>query len=79
MFTTEMLIKAVSQSFIDFDSKKISSIFLTLQQVMECVLIRKGGNDYKLLHMAMGKLPKFWICANKTYDEAAQVDFTFLI
>nr|CCA25501.1 transposase putative [Albugo laibachii Nc14] len=55
VFTTEMLIKAGAQSFKDLDSNKLNSIFLTLQQVMECVLICKGGNDYKLPHMAKVK------------------------
>nr|CCA23777.1 transposon protein putative [Albugo laibachii Nc14] len=65
VFTTEMLIKAVAQSFKHLDSNKLNSIFLTLQQVMECVLICKGGNDYKLPHMGKGKFrragkrPKF--------------------
>nr|CCA22963.1 transposase putative [Albugo laibachii Nc14] len=83
VFTSEMFIKAVAQSFKDFDSNKLDIIFLTLQQVMECVLICKGRNDYKLPHMTKGKhrrackLPKFWICASKTYDEAAKLILSF--
>ena len=78
-----MLIKAVAQSFKHLDSNKLNSIFLTLQQVIECVLICKCGNDYKLPHMAKGnfrragKLPKFWMCANETYDEAAKLILPF--
>ena len=34
------------------------NIFLTLQHVMECVLLQKGGNKYRLPHQGKGKMRK---------------------
>lgn len=75
----EMLIKAVEDSFRNLESDKLDDISLILQQVMECCLRYKGGNDYKLPHMGKqtlrksGKLSKLLTCDPAVYSEAAKL------
>ncbi|RHY35427.1 hypothetical protein DYB32_000096 [Aphanomyces invadans] len=39
-------------SFRDLDSMKLESVFLTFQAVMRLVLEKKGGNQFRLLHLS---------------------------
>ena len=37
---------------------KINNDFLTLQKVMECIVLCDGNNDYKMPHISKGKLER---------------------
>ena len=47
----EKLIDAVQTAYRDLPSEKINNIFYTLQKVHEQIIIKKGGGDFKSLHM----------------------------
>lgn len=46
--TLEGLIDAVNHAWNQIPSQTIDDVFLTLQKVLECVILHEGGNDYKL-------------------------------
>ena len=50
------LINSVELSFIELDRYKLNNVFLTLQCVMEKIILNDGGNDFKLPHMNKAKL-----------------------
>ncbi|KAG2884853.1 hypothetical protein PC119_g25508 [Phytophthora cactorum] len=74
--TTELLIEVVEASFRNLDRRKLDNIFLTLQQVMGCILACKGGIVYKLPHLGkaklrrQGKLPRYVVCNADVVKEA---------
>ena len=45
------LLDVVKQSFDSMTVEAIDSVFLSLQQALECMIKCQGGNDYKLPHM----------------------------
>jgi len=47
----EKLIDAVQTAYRDLPNEKINNIFYTLQKVHEQIILKKGGGDFKLLHM----------------------------
>jgi len=59
----EELIRAVLQFFDELSVDKLENNFLTLQKVMECVVLCDGGNDFKLphLHKARAKNKVLWV------------------
>ena len=67
----EELISAVDDSFQSLPSKKLTNVFLTLQKVMEAVIICDGDNKYKVPHMSklrlerMGELPVAIVLSNR--------------
>ena len=44
------LIEAVATSFNKLELQKLDNIFLTLQKVMECVILAKGSNNFAIPH-----------------------------
>lgn len=46
--TTKALIDAVTDAFYSIPTETINKSFLTLQKVMESVIMHKGGNDFQL-------------------------------
>ena len=52
------LIKAVEDSFVALDKKCLNKVFLTLQKVMELVILNDGRNDYKLPHLRKAALER---------------------
>ena len=79
------LIQAVYDSFDELGHHKLNNIFLTLQGVMEQIILNDGGNDYKLPHMNKAKLarnnelPLTLIASDdvrmKIYDDNAAAEF----
>ena len=79
------LIQAVYDSFDELEHHKLNNIFLTLQGVMEQIILNDGGNDYKLPHMNKAKLarnnelPLTLIASDdvrmKIYDDNAAAEF----
>ena len=47
----EKLIDAVQTAYRDLPNEKINNIFYTLQKVHEQIILKKGGGDFKSLHM----------------------------
>ncbi len=45
------LMKAGETAFEELHPSKLGDTFLTLQNVMECVMDFNGGNDYKIPHL----------------------------
>ncbi|GMF36685.1 unnamed protein product [Phytophthora fragariaefolia] len=78
--STEQLIEVVEASFRNLDKQKLDNIFLTLQQVMECVLACKGGNAYKLPHLGKAKLlrqrrlHRYIVCDAAVFEAANAMD-----
>jgi len=54
----EELISAVLQSFDELAVDKLENNFLTLQKVMECVMLCDGGNDFKWSHLHKARAKK---------------------
>jgi len=54
--TIDELITAVETSFQEMSKQKLNDNFLTLQKVMETVIMHKGSNHYQLPHMNKEKL-----------------------
>jgi hypothetical protein len=52
------LMQAVYESFDELEGHKLNYIFLTLQCVMQEIILNNGGNDYKLPHMNKAKLER---------------------
>ena len=52
------LINVVNESYDKLEPNKLLKIFLTLQTVMEQILLNDGGNEYKLVHMSKSKLER---------------------
>ena len=50
------LIEAVQNSFLNLTPDKLNKVFLSLQKGMECVMMNKGGNQFKLPHMKKDQL-----------------------
>ncbi|OWY99861.1 Transposon protein [Phytophthora megakarya] len=80
--TTMELIEVVQASFKELDIDTLDNIFITLQQVMECLLKCEGGNEYKLPHMRKAKLrregrfPDSLILASSLYEEASSLELS---
>ncbi|GMF33888.1 unnamed protein product [Phytophthora fragariaefolia] len=51
------LIEAVSSAFNSVKYQTIEKCFLTLQKVLECIIINEGGNDFKLPRHRKGVSP----------------------
>ncbi|KAG4053246.1 hypothetical protein PC123_g11595 [Phytophthora cactorum] len=74
--TTEQLIEVVEASFRNLDRRKLDNIFLTLQQVMGCILSCKDGSVSKLPYLGkpklrrQGKLPRYVVCDADVVKEA---------
>ena len=76
---------AGSGLFDELEHHKLNNIFLTLQGVMEQIILNDGGNDYKLPHMNKAKLarnnelPLTLIASDdvrmKIYDDNAAAEF----
>ena len=47
----EKMIDTVQTAYRDLPSEKINNIFYTLQKVHEEIILKKGGGDFKSLHM----------------------------
>ena len=54
--TIDELVAAVEETFLFLQTKKLNNVFLTLQKVMETIILKDGGNEYKLPHMSKEKL-----------------------
>ena len=52
------LIQAVEDSFQALQRSKLNSIFLTLQQTMEQIILADGGNNYRLQHLSKARLER---------------------
>ena len=50
------LIELVQQKYEAYPAKKINFVWLSHMQIMNCILQRRGDNDYKLPHMNKEKL-----------------------
>ena len=49
--TTDTLISAVQTAFHDVSSTSLLRNFVTLKEVLKCVLSNGGGNDFKIPHV----------------------------
>ena len=56
--TVNELVAAVTTSFQQLETRKLNNVFLTLQKVMETIILRNGGNDYKIPHMSKQRLER---------------------
>ena len=56
--TVDELVAAVTTSFQQLETRKLNNVFLTLQKVMETIILRDGGNDYKIPHMSKERLER---------------------
>jgi hypothetical protein len=75
VYIIDSLIAAVEESFRDMEVKTLEKCFLTLQAVMEQIMLAKGGNDYSLPHVKKkhfsdGRFPSSLPCSNKAFDTA---------
>jgi hypothetical protein len=53
------LIAMVEQTYAEFDYRKINRIFITLQSIFNCIIIKNhGGNFYKIPHMNKAKMER---------------------
>ena len=50
------LINSFKLSFTELDRYKLNNVFLTLQCVMEKIILNDGGNDFKNPHMNKQKI-----------------------
>ena len=50
--------QAVQDSFQELPVESLSNVFITLQLVMEHIILDNGGNNYKLPHINKNKLRK---------------------
>jgi hypothetical protein len=69
------LIAAVKEAFDEMQVYTLEKSFLTLQAVMEQIMLAKGGNGYDLLrvrsiHFPDGKLPFALRCSDEAYNTA---------
>ena len=51
----EELVETVRNSFDRLHWKKLNNSFLTLQKVMECIILCDDNNDYKMPHLSKEK------------------------
>lgn len=54
--TIDDLIAAVLQAFAELEHSKLDDIFLTLQKVMECIILHSGNNNFAIPHSGKKKL-----------------------
>lgn len=72
----ENLIRAVTEAFEETSTTTLDNIFLTLQSVMQCILLNEGGNRYSLPHIGKealrkrGELPTSIKCDIAAYELA---------
>ena len=73
------LMDCVSVSYLAQPIETTENVFLTLQKVMECVMMEKGGNKYSLPHMGKatirkinGELPLTISCSEEAVNSAAE-------
>lgn len=77
--TIDELIGGVQKAFETFSVRKLDYIFLTLQLCMRSILEEKGGNKYKILHIAKdsfrrhGQLPLQIKCDAQLIQNALQL------
>lgn len=74
-YNIDTLIQAVINSFQELEVKSLEKCFLTLQGVMEQIMLVKGGNDYDLPHVKSkhfpdGVFPDSIVCSNVAFDTA---------
>ena len=53
--SVDELIDCVKEAFWQQPVSTVEKIFLTLQQCMECTMLERGSNQYKLPHMGKGQ------------------------
>lgn len=74
--TVDDLIEAVQKAFNRLDRHTLDSAFVTLQKCLECTMMDKGGNAYKLPHLKKarlrnkGGLPRTMLCALEAIEIA---------
>ena len=54
----DQLVELVEQSYTNLNHHKMNNIFLTLQKVMEAVILCNGSNNYKLPHISKEALER---------------------
>lgn len=74
-YNVDTLIEAVEQSYAELEVKTLEKCFLTLQAVMEEIMLAKGGIDYDLprvkkKHFPDGIFPSSLKCSNLAYETA---------
>ena len=52
------LVEVVENSYAKFNTRKLNNVFLTLQKVMEAVILCNGSNSYKLPHISKEALER---------------------
>lgn len=52
------LVKEVDNAFVMMSSSTLNNVFLTLQKVMEAIILHDGRNDFKIPHMSKAKLER---------------------
>jgi len=52
------LVDAVKESFEQLHYSKLNNVFLTLQTVMDEIILVNGRNNYKIKHMSKAKLER---------------------
>ena len=76
--TIDELVTHVQEAYWEQPTKTVNSIFLTLQKVMESIMVEEGRNTFKLPHMGkehlsrIGRLPLTTVCSQDAIDSALQ-------
>jgi len=52
----EVLVATVLIKFAEYPTDKLNNVFLTLQMVMQEVILCNGNNNYQLKHMGKAQL-----------------------
>lgn len=70
VYSVDSLVEAVKEAFDEMQVYTQEKCFLTLQAVMEHIMLAKGGNDYDLsrvrsIHFPDGKLPFVLQCSDE--------------
>lgn len=74
-YSIAALIEAVQAAFEEMQVETLEKCFLTLQAVMEQVMLSSGGNDYDLprvknVHFPNGIFPSTLVCSENAYLSA---------
>jgi hypothetical protein len=56
--TIDELVKVVNDSFLELHPELLNKVFLTLQTVMELIILNDGGNNFKIPHMRKDALAR---------------------
>ncbi|OQR85870.1 hypothetical protein ACHHYP_11246 [Achlya hypogyna] len=70
----DQLVDAVEQSFLELDDIMLENSFLTLQKVMECILVDYGGNNYKVHHINKDKQRRECVLPSNHHIDGQVVD-----